>query len=161
MKLKKTLILISLLLMTFLSARETLQRHSFSYIVGGPASLFSLEYDYSFIKNEKYSMSLNMGAGSVFADFSFPVGINFIIGNKHQFLCGFHYVPTLIDNLWADIDSEEDWSLFHWASPRIGYREQMEIWKLSIFAQIYFSPVFQFEYDRIIPWGGLGMGINF
>jgi hypothetical protein len=158
---KKLLIPILILCVTLLSAQENLQRHSLSFTGGGPANIFTLEYDYYFIKNEKWSTSLNIGAGGFFADYKFPIGINFVIGKQHQFLCGFHYLPTLIDNLWADIVSEDDWSLFHWASPRIGYREQMKIWKLNIFAQIYFSPVFQFEYDRIIPWGGLGIGINF
>jgi hypothetical protein len=160
-KMKKILIFVlTLTLILSLYAENDIYKHSFTYSAGGPGGLITVEYDYRFISTQKLSFSLSAGAGVVFADFSLPVGVNCTIGEKHQFLFGLHYVPTLVDNVWADIPSDEEYSLQHQISPRIGYRERLKIWNLNYYLQLYFSPIYQFEYTRLFPWGGLGIGIE-
>jgi hypothetical protein len=160
-KMKKILIFVlTLTLILALYAENDIYKHSFTYSAGGPGGLITIEYDYHFISTQKLSLSLSAGTGAFFANFSFLAGINCTFGDKHQFLLGLHYVPTLVDNMWADIPSEEEYSLQHQISPRIGYREKLKIGDLNYYLQLYFSPIYQFEYARLFPWGGLGIGIE-
>ena len=157
---KKTILMILVVLLSatwlFAQTDERISRHSVSYHLGGTASLFMLEYQFSPIVKENFRASLTAGLGHSGFVLEFPAGVEVNIGHKNQLLAGAQFVPTMIYDLDDEFDGDVVWR--YALSPRLGYKRLFQGKYNLFFLEAYASPLVYLDNGQFLPWFGLAFG---
>jgi hypothetical protein len=94
---KKSLILILLLsLAAFAFADYVPYKHGVDINLGGPASAFSLEYQYNLIVMGLNTVGVSGAIGKLENGYTFPLGMQYRFGKIHQLELGAHLTPIFI-----------------------------------------------------------------
>jgi opacity protein-like surface antigen len=151
--------LISTLILIFITALALqagdIQRHGVTAHIGGAGTLFEFEYQYRFFLHDKNACSVCVGVNSVGFNVGFPIGFNYIYGQKNQLLLGVRFVPNI---LFSSFDEEVEvpfWSYL--ANLRIGYGRELLLFKENFTLFIYASPFMNLGSGRVLPWAGVGL----
>lgn len=155
---KKILLVIVCLLSTMMLLQAQGNKAVYGEL-GGNGLVFSANYDARFSKKENgfgFRAGVGLGAGIGLTVVTFPVGINYLIGEApHHFELGMGatYVSATIDLF----DSKETGGGFIYM-PTVGYRYAKE--KKGFVGRIYVGPII-IGGQAFFPWGGISAGIKF
>lgn len=141
----------------FLHAEEENPFHHISLYLGGPASVGSIEYDYSIIQKPRMSLGLSLGVGANFDHLSLPMGAIFTYGGRDQMLLGIHYVPFISTSLYEYYHTAPTVDNSHF-SIRAGYRKNFVVRDEDFFFQIFFSPLIKADFSSVSTFVGVGFG---
>jgi len=138
--------------------------------LAGNAPLYSLNYDRLLFMKEKntFNLSASIGVGSVGVSgvYSFPMELNFLIAPlSNRLEIGLGYTPSFGNRTYVQsgiVYAKKNFDYDMLA--RLGYRYQTKYSR--IFFRADFTPIIYHNYYdggklKVMPWGGISVGLTF